>query len=110
MLTTLSTVGYGDGTGSTADEFVFTMVIEFVGITFFSFLMGTISMLFATNTSFEARINERMDQLDSWLLRLEICNQRNPLPLSLYKEVRKSITDALVHDFNLILSEFDYFD
>jgi len=50
-----------------------------------------------------------MDQMDLWMRQLEVCNKRVPLPLSLYKEIKRNISDAIVHDFNLILTEFDYF-
>ena len=43
MLTTITTVGYGDYTGVNTDEYLFTLVLEFTGVTFFSL------MLFKTN-------------------------------------------------------------
>lgn len=43
ILTTITTVGYGDISGNTSREFVFSMFVEFIGLTFFSLLTGTIS-------------------------------------------------------------------
>ena len=43
VLTTITTVGYGDYTGVNTDEYLFTLVLEFTGVTFFSL------MLFKTN-------------------------------------------------------------
>mmetsp|Transcript_21052 Transcript_21052/g.32588 ORF Transcript_21052/g.32588 Transcript_21052/m.32588 type:complete len:98 (-) Transcript_21052:1743-2036(-) len=47
ILTTITTVGYGDITGSTTAEYLFSMCVEFIGLTFFSFLTGTISVMFS---------------------------------------------------------------
>jgi hypothetical protein len=47
ILTTITTVGYGDITGSTTIEYMFSMGVEFIGLTFFSFLTGTISVMFS---------------------------------------------------------------
>jgi len=43
VITTLTTVGYGDYKGYTNNEYVFQMAVEFIGIGFFSFLMGSIN-------------------------------------------------------------------
>jgi hypothetical protein len=48
VITTLTTVGYGDYHGFTPIEFVFQMFIEFMGIGIFSFLMNSINKLFDT--------------------------------------------------------------
>lgn len=42
-MVTLTTVGYGDIFGFTWQEYVFTMIVEFLGIAFFSFIMGSIN-------------------------------------------------------------------
>ena len=41
ILTTITTVGYGDFTYNTWQEKCFVIMIEFVGLTFFSFLIGS---------------------------------------------------------------------
>ena len=61
ILTTITTVGYGDITGNTTLELLFSMIVEFVGLTFFSFLTGTISVMFSGDQSFESLINARME-------------------------------------------------
>jgi Ion channel len=47
VATTLATVGYGDIKGKTFYEYLFVMVVEFVGIMFFSFIMGSINNILA---------------------------------------------------------------
>lgn len=43
VVTTLTTVGYGDIFGTTEAEFIFTMVVEFIGILVFSIIMSTVN-------------------------------------------------------------------
>jgi len=45
VLTTLTTVGYGDIKGYTSVEYGFTMGVEFVGILFFSIIMSSINAI-----------------------------------------------------------------
>ena len=106
----LATVGYGDITGSSTIEIIFSMAVEFVGLTFFSFLTGTISVMFSGNQSFEALMNARMEQLDLWLVRLENCNKTDKLPNKLYDTIKEYIQDAFIYDFNLIIEEFQFYN
>ena len=43
VVTTLTTVGYGDIYGESEYEFVYTMVVEFIGILVFSIIMSTVN-------------------------------------------------------------------
>jgi len=45
VITTLTTVGYGDFKGFSNEEYIFQMIVEFLGIGLFSFLMGSINSL-----------------------------------------------------------------
>ena len=51
VTTTLTTVGYGDIKGQTVYEYVFVMFVEFTGIMFFSFIMGSINNILAQDFS-----------------------------------------------------------
>lgn len=108
-LTTITTVGYGDISGSTTSEFIFSMVVEFVGLSFFSMMNGTVGEMFSGTQSFESLINERMEQLDLWLLRLENCNKEEKIPNKLYHSIKEHIQDAFVNDYNMITEEFDFY-
>lgn len=110
ILTTITTVGYGDITGDTTIEYLFSMGVEFIGLTFFSFLTGTISVMFSGDQSFEALINARMEELDLWLLRLENCNKEEKIPNKLYHSIKEFIQDAFIYDFNLIIEEFPFYN
>lgn len=45
VITTLTTVGYGDYKGYTPSEYIVQMGVEFLGIGIFSYLMGSINNL-----------------------------------------------------------------
>jgi hypothetical protein len=49
VVTTLTTVGYGDYKGFTTKEYLVTMIVEFIGILFFSVIMGSINEIFLVN-------------------------------------------------------------
>lgn len=74
VLTTITTVGYGDMGGHTTSEYMFSMVMEFVGMSFFSFLMGSIGDMLTGTQRFEDLINEHMEELDLWLRKLELAS------------------------------------
>ena len=43
VVTTLTTVGYGDIYGNTVQEYIYTMIVEFIGILVFSIIMSTVN-------------------------------------------------------------------
>ena len=43
VVTTLTTVGYGDIFGKTEQEYIYTMIVEFIGILVFSIIMSTVN-------------------------------------------------------------------
>ena len=110
VMTTITTVGYGDFVGHTTYEYIFSMCVEFIGLSFFSFLTGVVKEMFSDNQSFENLINARMEQLDLWLLRLETCNKEQQIPNKLYHSIKEFIQDAFVYDFNLIIEEFNFYN
>jgi hypothetical protein len=67
----LSTVGYGDFKGTTTMEYLYTMGVEFVGIGFFSFIMGSINRIILTQGRDQDIIDDRLENIDVWLLKLD---------------------------------------
>ena len=68
-------MGYGDYTGKTSIEYIFSIVLEFLGLTFFSFLMGSINGIFNTSDNFDDLIEEKLDSLDMWIKKIEKSNK-----------------------------------
>ena len=71
----ITTVGYGDYTGMTSEELLFSIALQFIGLVFFSFLMGSINGIFNTSDNFEDLIDEKLDQLDMWIKKIEKSNK-----------------------------------
>jgi hypothetical protein len=65
--------------------------------------------MFSSDQSFESLINARMEELDLWLYRLENCNQEK-IPNNLYHSIKVFIEDAFIHDYNLIIEEFQFYN
>ena len=52
VFTVLTTVGYGDYAGSNSAEFMFSIALEFCGLTFFALLTGLITPLVTPEKDF----------------------------------------------------------
>eukprot|EP01025_Chloroclados_australasicus_P011578 TRINITY_DN1505_c0_g2_i3.p1 TRINITY_DN1505_c0_g2~~TRINITY_DN1505_c0_g2_i3.p1 ORF type:complete len:657 (+),score=51.59 TRINITY_DN1505_c0_g2_i3:94-2064(+) len=69
-LTTVTTVGYGDISPQNDVERVCAMFIFFVGIIFFSFLIGSVTELLASATKVQRRaqkLGEKLTSLQEWM-------------------------------------------
>jgi hypothetical protein len=64
-------VGYGDIVGFTNNEYIYQMIVEFIGIAFFSFLMGSINNILVQESKLQDIIDERIEDLDIWLRKLD---------------------------------------
>ena len=103
VITTLTTVGYGDEKGYTTTEYIFQMVIEFLGIALFSFLMGSINTLVVTDQKLQDIIDDRIEDLDIWLRRLDK-SRTKILPKNLYDSIKDFVEQSFYFDYNLIRS------
>lgn len=71
VVTTLTTVGYGDYKGFTSEEYIITMVVEFIGILFFSIMMGSINEIFLESSAESDIIRDKIEGVDVWLVKLD---------------------------------------
>ena len=65
--TTLTTVGYGDIVPVNNDERMFTVVMEFVGLTVFGMVIGTITQIAADFNVQKKLMNERTQEVDQYM-------------------------------------------
>lgn len=77
-----------------------------MGLTFFSFLMGSITSLIKTSDSFDDLIEEKLENLDKWIKKIEKSNYPYHIQPTLYCDIRKYVEQAFLFDFNLIIEEF----
>ena len=109
IMETISTVGYGDYSGSTKAEYLFSMLVEFTGLAFFSLLMFIIDKVFKEEFSFERYIDTKFEQLTIWITRIEKGNKPKFINPILFMEMRKSLEVSFAYDFNVIIEEFPFY-
>ena len=77
VITSLTTVGYGDFKGYQGEEYCFQMIVEFLGIVVFSFLMGSINGLMEKEVILQDIIDARIEDVELWLRKLEKTRSKN---------------------------------
>jgi hypothetical protein len=98
VITTLTTVGYGDYKGYTPEEYMFQMIIEFLGIGVFSFLMGSINGLVGSERKLQDIIDERIEDIEQWLRKLEKSRSKN-FDKQLYDSIKEYTIKSYQYDF-----------
>lgn len=68
---TFSSVGYGDITGKTLEEYIYSMFVEFLGIMCFAYFMGSLTNSLSEYMSKKERINYRENELNKWAIWVE---------------------------------------
>ena len=84
IVTTFSTVGYGDISATNTSEKVFSIAIMFVGVTAFAAGTSTLTNLLQTYDTENKNMQEKVDVLNR-------IYKEYFLPLTLYENVKKSI-------------------
>ncbi len=80
-----------------------------MGLTFFSFLMGSINGIFNSSDNFEVLIQGKLESLDLWIKKIEKSNTGFHIQPSLYNDIRKNVEQAFLYDFNFIVEEFQFY-
>jgi len=91
----LTTVGYGDIKGFTSEEYMYTIVVEFIGIAFFSFIMGAINNVLLVDNGASDIIESKLEQVDVWLVKLDNSRMSKSLPKILYDKIKLYIMESL---------------
>ena len=107
VVTTLTTVGYGDIYGETNAEFVYTMVVEFIGILVFSIIMSTVNSFLSAQGDIDI-VEAKSDQVDVWLVKLDNSRMSKSLPKILYDKIKVYIQESLTHDHKKLIDGYDF--
>lgn len=103
IVTSLTTVGYGDFKGSTTNEFLFQMALEFIGIAFFSLLMGSINNILVQESKLSDIMDEKIEELEVWLRKLDTSRGSGKnLPKTLYDSIKNYVEASFLLDFSQI--------
>lgn len=84
-MTTITTVGYGDISGSTKTEKVFCIWIQVIGVVSFSIASGSLASIITSYDTKNAKLVARLQKLKK--MYKDYC-----LPIELYGKIRQSIT------------------
>lgn len=101
VITTLTTVGYGDYKGYQSQEYLLQMAVEFLGIGIFSYLMGSINNLVGSESTLQDIIDERFEDIELWLRKLEKARSKN-FSKQLYDSIKEYTEISYYYDFILI--------
>lgn len=109
-MTATTTTGYGDYTGGTKAEYLYTLFIEFTGVIVFVVLMYLVGNIVADDDTFELFFQERILQFDIWYTRIEKCKQAKHMSSELYLDMYDNIAVAMYSDYNIIIEEYPFFE
>ena len=98
IMSSITTVGYGDFTVANKYEQVFCMLIMLFGVLLFTFVSGALSSIISNYDNQQAALQEKLLYLNR--LRLQY-----HLPDKLYADIKKS----LIFDFKTNLKGLDQF-
>lgn len=107
VVTTLTTVGYGDIFGSTKEEYIYTMIVEFIGILVFSIIMGTVNTFLSAQGDIDI-VEAKKDQVDVWLVKLDNSRMSKSLPKILYDKIKHYIEESLTHDHKKLIDGYEF--
>ena len=108
----LTTVGYGDYTGSSEVEMLFSILLEFGGLVLFAFLTGLLVELVSIGGDFNDMLSEYIEKVNIWVMKLEKANdnKRNVfMPSTMYRNISVYTEEAFKHDFNLIIEQAEFY-
>lgn len=107
VVTTLTTVGYGDIYGSTVAEYIYTMIVEFIGILVFSIIMSTVNSFLSAQGDIDI-VEAKSDQVDVWLVKLDNSRMSKSLPKILYDKIKVYIQESLTHDHKKLIEGYEF--
>jgi len=84
------------------------MVVEFLGIGVFSYLMGSINNLVGSESTLQDIIDERTEDVESWLRKLEKSRSKN-FSKQLYDSIKEYTEKAYYFDYYQIQNN-DFFN
>lgn len=74
---------------------MYTIVVEFIGIAFFSFIMGAINNVLLVDNGASDIIESKLEQVDVWLVKLDNSRMSKSLPKILYDKIKLYIMESL---------------
>ena len=70
VITSFSSVGYGDVYGHTQTEYEYQMFLQMIGIAMFGYMTGTFQTLLL-DFKVKDQLAEQQEQIDHWIMQLD---------------------------------------
>ena len=107
----MTTVGFGDLTGRTSNEYIFSMVLEMYGVIIGSLLLVVCTQFIISLQQLDQAsvLSWKLQYLDVWTKKLERSNIGYYLPAEVYLDCHKFIREAFEKDNNMILEQFSFY-
>ena len=109
VLESITTVGYGDYTGVNTDEYLFSLVLEFTGVTFFSLMTFKMFEIGMKGFDFESLLSEHLDRINYWIRKMEKSQDDEHVPPVMYRDIVNHVENALSMDYNMIIEEYHFY-
>ena len=79
-------------------------------IAFFALIMGSINKTLNEDNGAIDIIDDKIEEVDNWLLRLVSTRNDKTLPRPLYEKIKEFISSSLRRDFDMLIEDYDFFD
>ena len=109
IVTTVTTIGYGDFLPKQNMEMIFVMAIELIGLALFSYFIGIIRSIESSKSSFQM-IEQKKVELTEFLEKINKGNKKCNLPNEIYNKASEHLDDAYQYDINYLLNINDFID
>lgn len=107
VITTISTVGFGDIYPTTSKEIAFVMFIQFLGVVIFAYLTGNITSILMNMNQREKMLSEKEINLDKWFLDLN-SSKKGKLQEDLQKNIKDYFMYYWENDHSSLLTETNF--
>jgi len=67
------------------------MFLEFLGMTFYSIMMGSMSLMLNRGNAYQDLIDTKLESLDMWIQKIEKSNKPFYIPPKLYSSIRRYV-------------------
>lgn len=109
VFTTLSTLGYGDFYPTNNEEYLFTILVEFMGVFIFAYIMGNINSLIANIDGDQNEyIGAMIENLEDWMMRIDTANPQRHLPPKLIEKIKDGLKTYWELDHQIIQEDTFY--
>lgn len=102
VMSTLTTIGYGDFSGTTTYEYIFQIFTIFIGIGFFSYIVANFNSMLIQIDSLEELQHERESSILIWQLSLNRAYKDKQLSSDYYNHMNQFFVSYWSLDYNKI--------